>query len=81
MEGCMPLTLMVQYNDGPSVLHTQGQGEIQRGVPRPMDEVYAVSLIESGQVEAADEESKARYEAIVKERLAENPDYNPAERK
>lgn len=73
--------MMIIFHDGPSVLHTYGQGEIQRGVPRPMDETYAVSLIESGQVEAADEESKARYEAICNERLAKNPDYNPAERK
>ena len=73
--------MMIIFHDGPSVLVTKGQGEIRRDEARLMDEAYAVSLIESGQVEAADEESKARYEAIVKERLAENPDYNPAERK
>ena len=72
--------LMIVFHDGPIVLTTKGQGDIRRGEPREMNEDYAFSLIESGQVEAANEDSRTRYEAMRKERLAANPDYNPAER-
>ena len=60
--------MMIVFHDGPQFLETQGQGIIERGVPREMDNQYACSLIESGQVLPGDEDAMLQFQLMMEER-------------
>lgn len=60
--------MMIVFHDGPQFLETQGQGIIERGVPREMDNQYAYSLIDSGQALPADDDALLQFQLMREER-------------
>ena len=56
--------MMIVFTEGPQFLETHGQGIIERGVPREIEDRYGYSLITSGQVLPADDDSLQRFQEM-----------------
>jgi hypothetical protein len=63
-------TINIVYTDGPARLETDGQGDLDRDIPRAIEEDYGFNLILQGVVEPADESSKLQYEALKADKEA-----------